>query len=386
MATPFSDITSDSSEASLASEPDDGRYSRNHERKLLPMLDLDLEKAGTPQTNSSAAWLQWRAEQGRAAHIARGEAATSRANPYAGPALVGRAQAPWADAGVRMNHGWERMFRAASVTNDAQVRKKFADDIVNTGKWEEGTSEVLALAGMLVERAAEGDAQGFVSVAPFARNLHESFKRKNGAVAAEFHGQLRRCIWEEFEAWWQPGKPTALSSFKYKGKPQALTASLAVATLIGDLFTVNLVPPETVILCLQVLIGNMFAVEQARAVRAMLSRVDARLKDADPAAVDTVLAAFCVNVDHVKTSFIGEFKDTDVKAQYDDVETIYKRWDRVREMYTQGHSVAYPSVSETDDTPVQPSFPTLTPTAIWQPAPRNTPVISYRVPAQNPPA
>ena len=87
--------------------------------------------------------------------------------------------------------------------------------------------------------------------------------------------------------------------------------------LIGDLFIVNLIPAETVILCLQVLIGNMFAVEQARAVRVLLSRVDTRLKDADPAALDTILNAFCTNIQHVKASFIGEFKDTDVKVQYD---------------------------------------------------------------------
>ena len=205
MATPFSDITSDSSDMSLASEPDDGRYSRNRERTLVPAaLDLDLENAGSSSTGSSSAWVQWRAEQGRAAHIARGEAATSRANPYAGPALVVRAHAPWAVAGVRVNHGWARMFRTASVTSDAQVRRRFAEDIVATGAWEEGTGEVLALAGMLVERAAEGDAQGFVSVAPFARNLYDSFKRKSEGLGAEFLGQLKRCVCEEFEAWWQP--------------------------------------------------------------------------------------------------------------------------------------------------------------------------------------
>ena len=179
-ATPLSDFTSSGSDASLS----DGR----------------------PTPSPSKSWVQARAEQGRATHIARVEAATARPNPYAASSPAPLARPPWAGVGlgVRLHHGWERAFRNASVTADPQVRRVHAQTIVDMGRWSDETGEVRALAGLFVERALEGYVKGFMSVAPFARELQEVFRRRHEMLAVSFGEHLKQCVWEEFEAWWRP--------------------------------------------------------------------------------------------------------------------------------------------------------------------------------------
>ena len=179
-ATPLSDFTSSGSDASLS----DGR----------------------PTPPPTKSWVQVRAEQGRAAHIARVEAATARPNPYAAPQPAPVARPPWIGAGlgVRVHHGWESAFRGASVTVDAQVRRVQAQTIVDMGRWGDETGEVRALAQLFVERALEGYVKGFMSVAPFARELHDVFRRRHEMLAVSFGENLKQCVWGEFEAWWRP--------------------------------------------------------------------------------------------------------------------------------------------------------------------------------------
>ncbi|KAI1781871.1 hypothetical protein LXA43DRAFT_1155285 [Ganoderma leucocontextum] len=338
-----------------------------------------------PTPSPSTSWVQARAEQGRAEHIARVEVATARPNPYATPSPGPLARSPWAGVGlgVRVHHGWESAFRNASVTHDAQVRRVHAQTIVDMGQWRDETGELRALAGLFVERALEGYVKGFMSVAPFARELHEVFRRRHEMLAMGFGEQLKQCVWEEFEAWWRPGKPTALTSRACQGRGQALAAGLGIAAFIGDLSSNNMFSAGSITECLQVLVGNMVATEQMRAVDTMLKHCDARLRVAESPALETILWAFRTNVVRVNTSFVGVYQDSDKKALSAAVEAEFKRLGAAAA--ANNHALHSTDVNG-DNTPRPPAYPTLVPTAIWQPAPYSTPVFAYDMPVQRPPA
>ncbi|PIL35157.1 hypothetical protein GSI_02946 [Ganoderma sinense ZZ0214-1] len=353
-ATPLSEFTSSGSDASFSD--------------------------GCPTPSPTKSWVQARAEQGRAAHIARVEAATARPNPYAAPSPAPLARPPWAGVGlgVRMHHGWERPFRNGSVTTDVQVRRVHARTIVDMGQWRDETGEVRALAGLFVERALEGYVKGFMSVAPFARELQDVFRQRHEMLAASFGEQLKQCVWEEFEAWWRPGKPTALISPTCQGRGQALAAGLGIAAFVGDLFNNNMLDAGCITECLQVLVGNMVVTEQIRAVDTILKHCDARLRIAESPALETLLWAFRTNLVRVNTSVVGMYQLSDKKALSKAIEAEFKRLGAAAAKDNQDLD------GNGDDTPRQQAYPTLVPTAIWQPAPNTTPVLAYSTPVQHP--
>ena len=112
----------------------------------------------------------------------------------------------------------------------------------------------------------------------------------------------------------EQGKPTALTSPASQARGQALAAGLGVAAFIGDLFNNNMFTAGSITECLQVLVGNMVATEQIRAVDTILKHCDARLRIAESPALETLLWAFRTNVVRVNTSFVGVYQQSDKSA------------------------------------------------------------------------
>ena len=112
----------------------------------------------------------------------------------------------------------------------------------------------------------------------------------------------------------EQGKPTALTSPACQGRAQVLAAGLGIAAFIGDLFNNGMFDAGGITESLQVLVGNMVATEQMRAVDTMLKHCDARLRIAETPALETLLWAFRTNVIRVNASFVGVYQPSDKNA------------------------------------------------------------------------
>ncbi|KAI0754576.1 hypothetical protein C8Q80DRAFT_375827 [Daedaleopsis nitida] len=130
---------------------------------------------------------------------------------------------------------------------------------------------------MCVEAAMELGEERCGSVSTLVIWLLVGLVQRKLLHARVFVELLKRCLWEEFEAWWQPGKLCGLSHPQHKGNKCAHAASRAVIAFIGDLFNRRLVPEDFVHRVLKLLIMPMSTIEQLSAVYLLLSRCNSRL-------------------------------------------------------------------------------------------------------------
>ncbi|CDO72171.1 hypothetical protein BN946_scf184970.g23 [Trametes cinnabarina] len=345
VSTPgFSETTS-----GTLSESNSVNYDEENLVRTLGLSPQDIASADTTswEAPSFSAWITQRRAQ--EAHdrfsgpsIPRNWPQPPSLNPNAGeyvPLAVrglhaAMAQAPPVpEVGVdvlRMSHPWMAKFRSGSVATDSGTRRDCARSIVRMCRWD--AAMIQELAGKFTERAMEGNGDRMLLVAPFAKAVHDAFKSFAGGVCtAAFRMHLMQCVWAEFEAIWQLGSPSSFLTPSNKWPQTYLSQALVVVSFIGELFSCHLVHAGFVYQCLRLLVSDMRVIEQLRAARVLLCRLDYHLQEADPAAMAEIL-------EHIKThasrivpgqSALGEaFDFGTVKVQIDDILAIVHRWSR----------------------------------------------------------
>ncbi|RPD74024.1 hypothetical protein L226DRAFT_571903 [Lentinus tigrinus ALCF2SS1-7] len=207
---------------------------------------------------------------------------------------------------------WTTDLRTCTVVTDYAVLDSIPKTIVKSeGDWTH--RDGLPLRGLVwacVEAAIEGDDRAQPHMAWLTARLFEEFARNNPVLAIVFGELLKRCIWEEFEAWWKPGLPSCLSSFAYKGNKAALNLALAGVRFIGELYRLHMLPPSFLLHVLVIIHeGRWLSIEQLRAGRLLASYLDARIRGADPTISSKLMEAFSLNCRHVVGSWMGEAVD-----------------------------------------------------------------------------
>ncbi|OSD02365.1 hypothetical protein PYCCODRAFT_1459070 [Trametes coccinea BRFM310] len=324
-------------------------YDQENLVRTLGLSQRDIAAADTTswEAPSFSAWVtQHRAQEAHDKYSgAAAWAKTPRApslNPHAGEfvPLVGRerdmanAQAAGApEVGtevLRMTHPWMSKFRSGTSTTDPNVRKECARAIVRMSRWD--AEAIRELASKFIERAMENDGDSMLSVAVFAKAIHDAFRMFGGGICTTaFRVQLMRCAWSDFEATWQMGSPSSFLTVPNKWPGKYLAHALAIVSFVGELFSCKLVDPGFVYQCLHLLVSDMVVIEQLRAARVLLCRLDYRLQEADPAAMNGALECIKRNVSRIipGKSALGEaFDYATVKVQIDDIFAVADRWDR----------------------------------------------------------
>ncbi|RPD74025.1 hypothetical protein L226DRAFT_535915 [Lentinus tigrinus ALCF2SS1-7] len=280
--------------------------------------------------------------------------------------LAVRALKPVAQQGMPWQFKWTSLFRAYTIITDRAVQLSTLETIVDDEvDWmrDEGLA-LLGLAWMCVERVVEGDKVVRESVARLATNLYKIFALRRVLHANVFRELLKRCIWEEFEAWW--GQMLGLSSVIYRENFSALSAAYGIVQFIGDLYQRYMLSPSFVQRVLKTLVGvgvcPMVAIEQLRAVRLLLSYIrDSRLKEVDPDGMNKIMAAFFSNWARVNTSWMGEpFARNELNMHCQFVESMLAFWATLPSKPTE-MLITYPS-------PTLPRTPLLASSPVFKPS------------------
>ena len=116
----------------------------------------------------------------------------------------GMTDAVW--QGMPWKFAWTGLFRKVCTMGDTWWRLKEAQKIV----WEvedwavDAGRPLLALAWICVECVVMQQEGVVYNVAPIVEVLHSTLEERSELHAKVFAELLKRCVWEEFEAWWQP--------------------------------------------------------------------------------------------------------------------------------------------------------------------------------------
>ena len=76
------------------------------------------------------------------------------------------------------------------------------------------SSPLLGLAWACVEAAVERGDDWQRQMARLVKELVDAFEQKNWVLASAFREMLKRCVWEESEAWWNPVRCVVLLSVR----------------------------------------------------------------------------------------------------------------------------------------------------------------------------
>ncbi|KAI0718180.1 hypothetical protein C8T65DRAFT_639265 [Cerioporus squamosus] len=350
-------------DARQLARPPQGVWSREEVVMLSAhgLAQLDLLDDVTWETAAFNLWLTTRTPN----PVTQTDAHRNKLAP-----LAVRALRPATQQGMPWQFGWTSLFRAYSIITDRAVQLSTMEAIVDIeADWvcDEGLA-LVGLAWMCVERVVEGDEVVRESVARLATNLFKIFATRRVLYANVFGELLKRCIWEEFEAWW--GQGAGLSSALFKENVSAMSAAYGIVQFIGDLYQRCMLSPSFVQRIIKTLVGAgesnpMVAIEQLRAVRLLLSYVrDSRLKSVDPRGMADIMAAFSVSWARVNTSWMGEpFELNELKMHFQFVDSMVVFWNMLPnqppEMFTVRPSPSLPR------TPLLASSPTFVPSSTF---------------------
>ncbi|KAI8986276.1 hypothetical protein BD414DRAFT_488197 [Trametes punicea] len=333
----ISDTTSEASESSSV------QYDKENLVRTLGLSQQDIDAADVTSWEAPGftAWITQRsAQEAQVWHFfPNGQQVSSShvvLNPNAGE-FVPSAPRRWVsgapEVGVdvlQMRFPWMSQFRSGSATTDSNARREDAKAIVHMCRWDGYTIQQLAVK--FAERAMEGNGENLLLAAAFAKSILDAIRKYGGPIcAAAFRMHLMRNVWIAFEAVWRVGLPTSFLSPGYQCGPSVLSPALAIVSFVGELFSHRLVHPGFVYRCLNLLVSDMFVIEQLRAARVLLCRLDHHLQCADPAAMNAVINAIITHSARIVPgqSVLGEaFNNGDVKAQIDDILAVARRWKR----------------------------------------------------------
>ncbi|KAI0671131.1 hypothetical protein C8Q78DRAFT_991743 [Trametes maxima] len=351
VSTPgISDTTSETSASSY--QPEDAvQYDAQNLARALGLTPKDVESTnvtlwGAP---SFAAWLtrqQEQSDQEGADRTPVASAYPTSLNPHAGEFVpqatrtvrqgaatgLSRAATPAADPTgedtLRMHHPWMSKFRSGSVTEDENVRRQYARVIVHMGSWN-GTS-MQDLARKFVECTIEGGGDVPQRLAAFAKTMHGAFLSYGGSGCGKaFRLYIVRNVWDEIEKHWQPTLSTSLLGSPEQLPQKAIAPALAIIAFLGELYAQEQVPYNVMYHCLHLLVADMCVIEQLRAARMLICRLDRRLRDEDPIAMKSAMDDIWANAARLVPgqSALGEdFSQGTVKALLDDISVAAKRW------------------------------------------------------------
>lgn len=234
-------------------------------------------------------------------------------NPRAGEFIpvAARLQGPPPGLGtavLRLQHPWMASFRRGSVTHDPNVRAQYAREIVRSGHWN--TSVMTDLARKFAERVTESNGEDLNVVALLARAINSHFAELGGEVCANaFREIMMYCLWVEFDAFWNPvslpvrpcctqndqylrqNNPTSFICTPRKTEKPTLSVALSLVAFSGELYAVKIVNSDFVRKCLNGLVADMFVIEQLRAARVLLTRLDCTMFKENPQVMNDIVAA-----------------------------------------------------------------------------------------------
>ncbi|KAI0629998.1 hypothetical protein C8Q77DRAFT_1037080, partial [Trametes polyzona] len=336
ISTPaMSETTTDTS---AESHNTDVRFDEQSLRRTLGLSSQDIQSGDVTswEAPSSSAWLTQRyAQEAQNRHLygtptPPGSTQQPSLNPQAGefvplgtrvpeaPDSPG-AQAAAAQAGLgvlRIQHPWMARFRSGTVTADPQVRAQYARDIVRLGPWD--ARAMRDLAEKFGERVMEYNEEGGVpvsGVALFAKAIESAFvELHQTAYAQAFREELMRSVWGVIQGFWDASKPASLLCSLHKFPPTTLKPALEIVLFAGELYSVHVAPADFVYRCLGLLTGDMCVIEQLRAVRGLLIRLDYRLQKENRRAMSEILSAIHKNAPRIVPgqSALGEEFDVRV--------------------------------------------------------------------------
>ncbi|OJT02213.1 hypothetical protein TRAPUB_7328 [Trametes pubescens] len=304
------------------------------------MQGADPTSWDSSEAPSEASWLtQRRAMDARqrfqnASKYAAPPSATGvTLNPRAGEfvPLAARLQGPPPGPGamvLRVQHPWMASFRRGSVTHDPQVRAQYARDIVRAGRWD--TDVMQDLAGKFAERVVESNGEHLNIVALLARDIDGQFKELGQEVCARaFRDIMSRCLWVEFDAFWNPHNPNSLLRTARRTDRPTLSPALSLVSFIGELYAVQFVNSAFVRHCLNGLVADMLVIEQLRAARVLMTRLDCTMFNENPRFMSDIIAAINKHTLNIAPghSSLGEvFDHRTVQVQLEDINAAVRRW------------------------------------------------------------
>ncbi|TFK93291.1 hypothetical protein K466DRAFT_658638 [Polyporus arcularius HHB13444] len=193
-------------------------------------------------------------------------------------AIRGAASAEGA-CSVSWHFAWTRAFRAATQVSERVALETAIHEIVTAEEdWAQRMAlPLLGLAWACVETAVKGGDDMQLHVAQLAVRLYGAFAKESPVYALVFGELLKRCAWEEFEAWWATGGQWSLSSSTYARNREALNLANSSVKFIGELYRVAMCPPSFPRNALSLLCPSRslwVAIEQLRAVGSLFSYMD----------------------------------------------------------------------------------------------------------------
>ncbi|EIW52386.1 uncharacterized protein TRAVEDRAFT_53808 [Trametes versicolor FP-101664 SS1] len=311
----------------------------------LGLSEQDMQSAhsaswGSSETPSEVAWLTQRRAmdarqrfQSASKYAVPVPSSSTALNPRAGEFIpvAARLQGPPPGLGtavLRLQHPWMASFRRGSVTHDPNVRAQYAREIVRSGHWD--TSVMTDLARKFAERVTESNGEDLNVVALLARAINSHFAELGGEVCANaFREIMMYCLWVEFDAFWNPNNPTSFICTPRKTENPTLSVALSFVAFSGELYAVKIVNSDFVRKCLNGLVADMFVIEQLRAARVLLTRLDCTMFKENPQVMNDIVAAINNHALRIVPgqSSLGEvFDQRTVHVQVEDINAAAKRW------------------------------------------------------------
>ncbi|KAI0718181.1 hypothetical protein C8T65DRAFT_725870 [Cerioporus squamosus] len=248
-------------------------------------------------------------------------------------AIRGAARPGEGARGVPWQFAWTRAFRTVTQVFERVASEAAMHEIVTSeDDWAHRMGlPLLGLVWACVETAITGGEGGQAHIARLTVRLFDEFAKESPVLALVFGELLKRCVWEEFEAWWKLGGEWSLSSPAYRRNSQAMTLATSSIKFIGELYRLSMLPPDFIrhvvnLLCC----GRWIALEQLRAVALLFTYMNASLRDSDPARLNNLKSAFEASCGRLTGSWMGEAYDRNEVVMFLKwyVDRVIRSWER----------------------------------------------------------
>ena len=183
------------------------------------MLQLTLQNAQFWESEAVQQWLRRHQHPTPARNGAVEGPIVLHQSKFAPSAIRALASANPNAHSVPWRFRWTHAFRAFlgyTLASDPASMASAPTTIVNAEEdWTYmAGSPLLGLAWACVEAAVERGDDWQRQMARLVKELVDAFEQKNWVLASAFREMLKRCVWEESEAWWNPVRCVVLLSVR----------------------------------------------------------------------------------------------------------------------------------------------------------------------------
>ncbi|THH27657.1 hypothetical protein EUX98_g6537 [Antrodiella citrinella] len=254
---------------------------------------------------------------------------------------------PWGET-----HLWTEPMRKGCGQTLHSTRLMQSNTVAICGPWN--AQNISQLAGMVCEHAMQDSGPIPCNNALFARQLYERFLEISPLAASTFQNQLMQAAFAEFKAYWTPTMSSSIlnlptcSPYPPHAHPMHhLSCALAIASYIGDLYSLGLVRGPIVLLCLRLLIDNMTTIEQLQAIHGMLTHCGSALPfSVNIRDVFEELSANALNI-APNASSVGSMFYTDYVQQYvQGIRATFEAWEADPPTLEELENPIYPTSSK----------------------------------------